>query len=146
MKGRYPAAIEDRLAPYLPKNYEDDMAGLRIEPDFAGVNYYSGYFVRNDPSTWLGFKSVAEPSAPRTTMDWIIRPDGLREILVETDRRYELKALYVTENGAAFEDSVVNGEVDDAERLAYMTRTRRRDAGGARRGRAGSRVLRLVTL
>jgi beta-glucosidase len=120
MKGRYPAPIEDRLAPYLPKNYEDDMAGLRIEPDFAGVNYYSGYFVRNDPSTWLGFQSVAEPKAPRTTMDWIIRPDGLREILVETDRRYGLKALYVTENGAAFEDEVVNGEVDDVERLAYL--------------------------
>lgn len=120
MNGRYPASLEDRLAPYLPKDYEDDMASLRIEPDFVGVNYYSGYLVRNDPSSWLGFKSVAEPAAPRTSMGWIIRPDGLRDILVEVDRRYKLKSLYVTENGAAFEDVVVAGEVDDAERLMYI--------------------------
>jgi beta-glucosidase len=53
-------------------------------------------------------------------MDWIVRPDGLRVILVEADRRYKLKSLYVTENGAAFEDVVVDGEVDDVERLDYL--------------------------
>ncbi|MGC1239580.1 MAG: GH1 family beta-glucosidase [Acidimicrobiales bacterium] len=120
VNGRYPASLEDRLAPYLPKGYEDDMDGLRIEPDFAGVNYYSGYLVRNDTERWLGFESVPEPAAPRTEMDWIVRPDGLRDILMETDRRYKLKSLYVTENGAAFEDVVVEGEVDDAERLEYL--------------------------
>jgi beta-glucosidase len=120
VNGRYPASLEDRLAPYLPKGYEDDMEGLRIEPDFAGVNYYSGYLVRNDTERWLGFESVPEPAAPRTEMDWIVRPDGLRDILMETDRRYKLKSLYVTENGAAFEDVVVDGEVDDAERLEYL--------------------------
>ena len=96
------------------------MEGLRIEPDFAGMNYYAGYLVRNDPSTWLGFQSVDEPAAPRTAMGWIIRPDGLRDILVEADRRYKLKSLYVTESGAAFDDVVVAGEVDDVERLAYL--------------------------
>jgi beta-glucosidase len=120
MNGRYPASLEDRLAPYLPDNYEDDMQSLRIEPDFVGMNYYSGYLVRNDSSRWLGFESVAEPKASRTAMDWIVRPDGLRDILVETDRRYKLKAIYVTENGAAYDDVVVDGEVDDAERLTYL--------------------------
>ena len=120
VNGRYPASLEDRLAPYLPKDYENDMEGLRIEPDFAGMNYYAGYLVRNDPSTWLGFQSVDEPAAPRTAMDWIIRPDGLRDILVEADRRYKLKSLYVTESGAAFDDLVVAGEVDDVERLVYL--------------------------
>jgi beta-glucosidase len=120
MKGRYPAALEDRLAPYLPDNYQDDMAGLRIEPDFVGMNYYSGYVVRDDSERWLGFESVPEPSASRTAMDWIVRPDGLRKVLVEAQRRYNLKALYVTENGAAYDDQVIGGEVDDAERLSYL--------------------------
>ena len=96
------------------------MKSLRIDPDFVGMNYYSGYLVRNDTSRWLGFESVAEPSASRTAMDWIVRPDGLREILVEAHRRYNLKALYVTESGAAYEDHVVDGEVDDVERLSYI--------------------------
>ncbi len=120
INGRYPESIEDRLAPYLPEGYESDMESLRVVPDFAGMNYYSGYLVRNDPTTWLGFESVAEPSAVRTSMDWIVRPEGLRDILVGADRRYGLKALYVTENGAAFEDQVIDGEVDDIERLSYI--------------------------
>ena len=119
VNGRYPVSLEDRLAPYLPKNYEDDMSGLRIKPDFVGMNYYSGYLVRNS-STWLGFESVPEPSASRTAMDWIVRPDGLRKILVEAHDRYNLKAIYVTESGAAYEDHVVDGEVDDTERLTYI--------------------------
>jgi len=120
MKGRYPASLEERLAPYLPNNYEDDMAGLSIEPDFVGMNYYSGYHVRHDSDSWLGFESVPEPTASRTNMDWIVRPDGLRDVLVEAHRRYNLKALYVTENGAAFDDQVIGGEVDDIERLSYL--------------------------
>ncbi|HTT59771.1 MAG TPA: GH1 family beta-glucosidase [Acidimicrobiales bacterium] len=120
VNGRYPAPLEDRLAPYLPRNHQDDMNGLRIEPDFVGMNYYSGYLARHDSARWLGFESVPEPSASRTAMDWIVRPDGLRKILVEAHRRYNLKALYVTESGAAYVDHVVDGEVDDTERLTYI--------------------------
>ena len=31
-----------------------------------------------------------------------------------------IKKLIITENGAAFEDNVLNGEVDDPERLSYL--------------------------
>jgi beta-glucosidase len=118
--GHYPEALEARLAPYLPVGYENDMDDLRDTPDFVGFNYYSTYHVRDDPTTWLGFTKADEPDAPRTDMGWIIRPDGLRAILNDAHRRYGLTSLFVTENGAAFEDQVVGGRLDDTERLEYL--------------------------
>jgi beta-glucosidase len=118
--GRYPEAIESRLAPYLPAGYENDMDDLRVTPDFAGMNYYASYRVREDPSSWLGFAEAVEPAAPRTDMGWIVRPDGLHAILSDAHRRYGLSALYVTENGAAYEDRVVDGRLEDTERIEYL--------------------------
>lgn len=118
--GRYPEAIETRLAPYLPTDYENDMADLRVTPDFAGMNYYSSYHVREDPSSWLGFAEAVEPAAPRTDMGWIVRPDGLHAILSDAHQRYGLSELFVTENGAAYEDRVVDGRLEDTERLEYL--------------------------
>jgi beta-glucosidase len=53
-------------------------------------------------------------------MGWEVEPGGLRRVL---DRlaEYGAPALYVTENGAAYEDSLSeDGAVHDAERTAYV--------------------------
>jgi beta-glucosidase len=52
-------------------------------------------------------------------------PDGLRELLVHINRKYHPPALYITENGAAFADEVVQDEagertVQDARRVVYL--------------------------
>jgi beta-glucosidase len=47
-------------------------------------------------------------------------PQGLTELLCRLHRDYPVKRLRVTENGAAFKDEVVNGEVDDERRVAYL--------------------------
>jgi beta-glucosidase len=120
VEGHYPEAIEARLAPYLPAGYESDMDDLRETPDFVGINYYSSYQVREDPSSWLGFAEAVESDAPRTAMGWIVRPDGLRAILNDAHRRYGLSSIFVTENGAAYEDRVVDGHLNDEERLEYL--------------------------
>jgi beta-glucosidase len=55
-------------------------------------------------------------------MGWEVYPDGLLELLVRLNAEYELPALYVTENGAAFPDSRSNGTVHDAKRISYIKR------------------------
>jgi beta-glucosidase len=120
VEGRYPTAIEDLLAPYLPIGYEDDMEALHVPPDFVGINNYSSYLVRDEPSSWLGFAPKAEPDATRTAMGWIVRPDGLRALLVDLHQRYRPPAVYVTENGAAFDDELRNGTIEDSERVEYL--------------------------
>ena len=47
-------------------------------------------------------------------------PEGLTVLLERLNRDYAPKALVVTENGAAFDDVVQNGQVHDADRLDYL--------------------------
>jgi beta-glucosidase len=118
--GHYPPELVDRLEPYLPRGYENDMSALRVVPDFIGINYYHGYYARNTSEDWLGFAEVDEPEAPRTTMNWAIRPEGLYRVITQAHDRYKLPAIYITENGAAFDDLVQDKAVHDQGRQAYL--------------------------
>jgi beta-glucosidase len=120
VNGRYPAAVQERMRPYMPDGFEDDLPDIQGEPDFVGLNYYFGSLVCSDESDWLGIGSVDEPAEPRTAMDWIIRPRGLHALLARAHRDYHLSSIFVTENGAAFEDHREGSTVDDPDRLAYL--------------------------
>ena len=64
---------------------------------------------------------MPQAGAARTDMDWEIHPDGLRQVLVRVNRDYGPKAVYITENGAAFPDVVDHeGRVLDPERQHYL--------------------------
>jgi beta-glucosidase len=41
-------------------------------------------------------------------------------LLVRLHRDWKVPALYVKENGAAFRDTLVDGQVHDADRVAYL--------------------------
>ena len=120
VNGHYPEVIAARLHPYLPDGYENDLADLRLAPDFAGINYYFGGLVKRDDSDWLGVSGVDEPGLPRTAMNWIIRPEGLHALLTRLHQDYRLPSVYITENGAAFEDRRTGATVDDPQRVAYL--------------------------
>jgi beta-glucosidase len=54
-------------------------------------------------------------------MDWEIHPEGLTDHLVRLGRDYPGLPLYITENGAAFDDpSPDGGELADPQRTAYL--------------------------
>jgi beta-glucosidase len=54
-------------------------------------------------------------------MGWEVDPDGLHELLVRVRRDYGDVPIYITENGAAFEDGpVVNGTLEDPRRVEYL--------------------------
>ena len=55
-----------------------------------------------------------------TEMGWEVYPQGLTELLCRLHRDYAPRRLRVTENGAAFKDQCVNGEVNDERRVAYL--------------------------
>ena len=118
--GRYPPAIEDRLGPFLPKGYENDMDALRVPPDLLGLNYYHSYSVRDSRDSWLGFAGVQEPDASKTTMGWAFRPEGLHKIITQAHEQYKLPAIYITENGASFDDRLEGDAVHDLDRKAYL--------------------------
>jgi beta-glucosidase len=53
-------------------------------------------------------------------MGWPIEPKGLYNLLVRMRRDYPEIPLYITENGAAFDDEVVDGVVHDDRRIDYF--------------------------
>jgi beta-glucosidase len=89
--------------------------------DTLGINYYTRGWVDHDPA--LAFPHASEQSvegATYTTMGWEIYPRGLRDTLARLRTDYPIADLYVAETGAALNDTMVNGEVDDAVRVAYL--------------------------
>ena len=111
----------------------DDLPTISAPIDFVGVNYYRRNVVRADPAS--GHPVEAAPAASTRPLLAGVGPDHLYELLVLLHDEYDVPRLYVTENGAAFEETRLNGRVDDPRRRSYIEG--HIDAvGRARRGRS----------
>ena len=120
-KGSYPADVLERLGPFAPQIAAGDLAIIRQPLDFFGHNSYSRAVVRNDPeSMLLGATTVEQTGRPHTTMNWEVYPDHLYDALIRITRDYGAPDIYITENGSAYEDHLVDGRVDDQERTDYL--------------------------
>jgi beta-glucosidase len=123
-RGRYPEDMvehyERRYGPFDVVQ-PGDLEAISQKLDFLGINYYMPQRVRSDPSRQpLEIVSVLPPP-PTTAMGWEIDADGLHELLVRVRRDYGDVPIYITENGAAFEDGpVVNGTLEDPRRVDYL--------------------------
>jgi beta-glucosidase len=136
LRGHYPPDVLAHLGPIVGTDHiqDGDEAIIAAPLDFLGVNYYARNVVRAaSPEDvlagvarqleWVGSEDVVVVNAghERTAMGWEIDPTGLRDILVRIAAEYPSPALYVTENGAAFDDQVApDGAVHDPDRTAYL--------------------------
>lgn len=132
----YPDEALAGLAPHMPEGWQDDMDLIGQKIDWLGVNYYTRHGVAAAPGApWPGVRDVPG-DLPRTQMGWEIYPQGLEGFLTRMARDYvgDLP-LYVTENGMANADVVVDGEVTDQVRedflFAHLAATRRAIQAGA---------------
>jgi beta-glucosidase len=121
--GRYPAdvrvAFESRFGTSeFVRTGDEEVIGVPI--DFLGVNFYSCHRVRANPlAEPLGFDTLP-PRGELTAMGWEVAPDELYELLVRLRADYGPIPIRVTENGAAYDDHVTNGVVEDPQRLAFV--------------------------
>jgi beta-glucosidase len=124
LRGRYPEDMVEHYARrYGPFDVvrDGDLKVISAPIDFLGVNYYSPQRVRSDPARQPLELGRVNPVPPTTAMGWEIDADGLHELLVRLRRDYGDVPIYITENGAAFEDGpVVNGTVEDPRRVEYL--------------------------
>ena len=114
-KGFYPQDVIEHLGADAPPVQPGDLATIAQANDFLGVNYYTRNF-SSCGNPW----DVASTGNTVTDMGWEVYPQGLTELLCRLHNDYQPHRLWVTENGAAFKDQLVNGVVDDAQRLAYI--------------------------
>jgi beta-glucosidase len=119
-KGSYPQDMLEAWADIAPPIEDGDLETISQPIDFLGVNNYTSPLVAAGPD---GGRSqiVRREDVDRTDMGWEVVPGGLRDLLVRLTRDYEPKAIYVTENGAAYGDVLGHdGSVADPERQAYL--------------------------
>jgi beta-glucosidase len=118
LRGRYPDLVESRIAPFL---HDGDLAMIEHRGAFIGVNYYTPELRRSAPGARFGTESVKRDGVPETGNGWTIEPDGLYDQLIELRDAYGNPRTYVTENGAAFADSVDSKRrIDDEARIAFL--------------------------
>jgi beta-glucosidase len=114
-KGVYPQDVIEHLGADAPAVQPGDLETIAQSNDFLGVNYYTRNF-SSSGNPW----DVASTGNTVTDMGWEVYPQGLTELLCRLHADYQPLRLWVTENGAAFKDHMVNGVVEDAQRLAYI--------------------------
>lgn len=133
LAGVYPEILREHYRPITDFSFIEtrDMARISASVDFLGLNYYKSWVARADgplppvaerTAADLGVVSSPPPGAALTSMGWAVCPDGLRDALLWLRDTYPgLPPVYVTENGAAYDDYVdPTGEVRDTERIAFL--------------------------
>jgi len=122
--------------------HDGDLERISTPIDVLGVNYYHGdspsarphpagdllgsrisHPARPTAVAWPGCDDFSFPrrGLPVTGLDWEVQPEGLTRLLVRLNEEYDVPPLYITENGAAYDDVVSpDGTVDDPQRLAFI--------------------------
>jgi len=117
-RGTYPATLRHFGIDALVQ--PGDAALISQPIDFLGVNYYRSSVVEANPADKLLGATIHEPGHARTAMDWGVDADGLFELLRDLRDNTTPIPLYITENGAAYDDVLVNGAVHDNARIDYL--------------------------
>ena len=60
------------------------------------------------------------PGRDYTDYGWEVYPEAIFESLVRLKHEYGDPTVYVTENGAAYDDPLLGGQVDDRRRIDYL--------------------------
>jgi beta-glucosidase len=120
--GRYPEDMVHLYGDAMPEIVPGDMELISQPTDVLGINYYTRSVVAYDPAAAgpLAARQIVPPGAPGTAMGWEVYPPGLYDILKRVHDDYAPPRLLVTENGAAYDDVVTDGEVNDPERETYL--------------------------
>jgi beta-glucosidase len=131
--GRYPQDTLELLQPLDLPIQDGDLERIHQPLDFAGLNLYTRMFAYHEPAVPLAEAMVDEhyqiEGASYTDFGWEIYPQAIYESLLRFKNEWGDPVVYVTENGMAWRDEVVDGRVDDPERIefleAYLAQVRR---------------------
>jgi len=100
-----------------------DEALMQIDFDFIGLQVYTRELIKHSYFTpYLNAKIV--PAHKRkvfhTKMNWEVYPAAILEVVKSFSAYAGVKKIIITENGASFDDALLNGVVADFHRQTYL--------------------------
>jgi beta-glucosidase len=99
-----------------------DLQKISIKNDFLGVNYYTRALIKFSHGSILNYESV-KGNLEKTAMGWEICPEALYDLIVRLREECTQIPIYITENGAAFDDVLSKDKrLHDAKRIDYIKR------------------------
>jgi beta-glucosidase len=120
-RGHYPDDMVHLYCDAMPEIAPGDMEFISQPTDVLGVNYYFRSVVAHDPAaTPLQARSIVPAGTRVTAGGWEVYPPGLYDILKRVHDDYGPNQMLVTENGAAYDDVVEDGQVDDPGRESFL--------------------------
>ncbi len=120
-KGQYPTDLIEIAGQTVDGIDLGAIQKAAVKCDFLGINYYMRWILAHVPGKPEEAVNRFPPGTEFTAMDWEIYPQGLTDMLTRIHREYGPIDIYVTENGAAFDDPEPNnGVVEDPRRVAYL--------------------------
>jgi beta-glucosidase len=131
-KATYPADVQAFTSSITDWSFvqDGDLQIIAAPIDVLGVNFYNPATVEHTDgddgglAIWPGCDDVRGVAVPgeHTAMGWPVDATGLHELIVRLHQDYDVPML-ITENGAAYDDSVSpDGSVHDADRVSYLRR------------------------
>ncbi|MGV9425188.1 GH1 family beta-glucosidase [Streptomyces sp. NPDC003656] len=141
LRGAYPDSLLKATSRLTDWSFvlDGDLRTANAPLDALGLNYYSPALVSavdgevsgpradghgaSEHSPWPAADDVLFHQTPgeRTEMGWTVDPSGLYDLLMRYTREAPGLPLYITENGAAYDDKPdADGRVHDPERVAYL--------------------------
>jgi beta-glucosidase len=100
-----------------------DAEKMKFDFDFIGLQNYTRWVVKNFGLTPLVHALNIPPKKmghDLTEMGWEVYPEGMYRIIKQFAAYPGVKKIYLTENGVAVKDEMVNGEINDVKRTQYI--------------------------
>ena len=131
--GDYPESMKRNVGDRLPLITDEQRELIFQSSDFFGLNHYTTMFAAQGSDDYIAGSvygngglnedqcvnlSVGE-NWPKTHMQWAVVPWGCRKQLEWIATRYDNPEIVITENGCAYNDQLVDGEVIDQQRIEF---------------------------
>jgi len=136
LDGEYPAGLFDETSAYSDWSFvqDGDLADIHQKLDTFGVNFYSSsrvkasdntaarQFAEGKPTCWVADGvTFLPPTGKLTAMGWNIDPGALTWLLEDFNSRWPDMPVFISENGAAFDDVVTPNGIHDQDRIDYIS-------------------------
>ena len=121
MEGKYLDSYIEGAGADAPKVEAGDMAIIGSPLDFVALNVYRPEYARADdgPKGYVALPHLE--SSPRMASPWLyVGPEVLYWAVRTTSELWDPKKIYISENGCSADDPIVDGRVDDGDRVMYL--------------------------